>query len=90
MAGGIVVLADQSPEIFAHERMHVVQMDFFKTSVGFPLEDWVRNRIGIDRWPAMEHFLMGFGYLIVEYPLSGVGGPQNDYFEVEAKRLGGR
>lgn len=50
---GTVWLADvpsygraYADRVFAHERVHVLQSDFFSTAWGGPVESWLRQRVG--------------------------------------------
>ena len=93
-AGGIVILSRQNDgdldRTFAHERVHVLQVDFFETSVGLSAEEWVGRKLGLDRIPFFDQMSMGVGFVLVHYPLTGPWSRPNDVLEVEAGFLGVR
>lgn len=91
MAGGTITLSrlpeSQLDEVFAHERVHIVQRDFLKTTTGLLAEDWVRSKVGLDRAGLVDHLIAGIAYGPFDYLLFGVWGRARDFREVEADFL---
>ncbi len=86
--GGIVVLGPSAgryvEDVFAHERVHVLQRDFFETAAGLAVEDWVGAKLGAARLPLFDWVMPGLGYLLVQYPLHGPWSTSRSLLEVEA------
>jgi hypothetical protein len=91
--GGTVTLGtwvsrDQLAGSFAHERVHVLQFDFLKTVIGYPLEGWLLGHVPfLERVPLARSVLPGVAYVIGWYPLSGMWDRPADLLEVEAEFL---
>jgi hypothetical protein len=92
--GGIIVLSPSAGryvnDVFAHERVHLLQRDFFETAAGLAVEDWVGAKLGAARLPFFEWVMPGLGYLLVRYPLHGPWGTSRSVLEVEAYFLEAR
>lgn len=92
--GGMVVLSRRSSsdieDVLTHERVHVAQIDFLKVAVGYPLEMWARESVGLGSLRLADHLRIGLAHVLVRYPLSGVWGDSRDLFEVEAEFLEAR
>lgn len=66
--GGIIVMSrnpkwDGMDRVFAHERVHVLQFDVLKTTVGQPLETWAARKLGVRDLPVVRHVDFGVGHL---------------------------
>jgi hypothetical protein len=94
VTGGVIVLTHRAradlDDVFAHERVHIVQREFMKRTIGDPLERWARRATGLDGLGIADHLLTGLGYLPTHYVLSGAWEPRRSLFEVEAEFLEGR
>jgi hypothetical protein len=94
VAGGVIVLTHRAKadleDVFAHERVHIVQIEFMKRTIGYPLERWARRATGLDGLGIADHLLTGWGHLPTLHVLSGAWEPRRSLFEVEAEFLEGR
>ncbi|MGD8319774.1 MAG: hypothetical protein PVJ02_04955 [Gemmatimonadota bacterium] len=90
--GGMIVLSrnprwDAPARIFAHERVHILQFDFFKLTVGQPLERWAVRRLGAADLPLMERVDLGVGHLPLVYLLIDPWRYDRSPLQVEAEFL---
>ena len=94
MGGGVIVLGrgtnNAKDDTFAHERVHVAQMDFFEISFGLSLERWARTKVGMGRIPLLDHTVLGVGFYPAYIPLVYLGDYSDRWLEVEAYFLEGR
>lgn len=92
--GGIVVLSPSAgrhvDDVFAHERVHLLQRDFFETAAGLAVEDWAGAKLGAAQLPLFEWVMPGLGYLLVQYPLHDPWSTSRSVLEVEAYFLEAR
>jgi len=92
--GGLIVLSRRSSSdlgnVMAHERVHVLQVDFLKTSIGYPVESWVGRRAGLGDLSLLDHLLFGLAHGLVLYPLGGAWDRARSLIEVEADFLEAR
>lgn len=91
VTGGTIVLRRQEQErlddVFAHERVHVLQTDFLKTTVGYPLERWARRAVGFPDVSVTNHMLTGLGHEPLVYLMTGPLPRALSPLEVEAEFL---
>jgi hypothetical protein len=92
MTGGAVIVSSWShmpiEDVLAHERVHVLQHDFFAISMGYELERWAMSVVGVDDVPVIRHLLPGVAVWMPAFPLRGLG--NYDLLEAEAEFLEGR
>lgn len=92
--GGTIVMTEHSRadlgDVFAHERVHAIQFDFLKHSIGYPLEDWLRGALGLGGAGGLTHVLAGLGHLPVSFLLVGPWSRDARLLEVEADFLEAR
>ena len=88
MVGGMVVmspgLGGHIEDVFAHERVHVLQRDFVETAMGVPLEGWFGAKLRLERLPLFDRIVPGVGYLPFAYFLVGPWKRSQRLYEVEA------
>jgi hypothetical protein len=93
-AQGVIVLSrvgsGYPEDVFAHERVHVIQEDFAQTTVGLPLELWGRDKVGLDRIPLVEHIILGFTYEAIWWPMDRIWRHADRPWEIEAQFLEAR
>ncbi|MCG6957469.1 MAG: hypothetical protein LJF04_15880 [Gemmatimonadetes bacterium] len=88
MVGGMVVMSPSLDgtidDVFAHERVHVLQRDFIETALGVPLEGWAASKLRLGRVPLFDRVVPGVGYLPFDYLLVGPWKRSQRLYEVEA------
>jgi hypothetical protein len=88
MVGGMVVMSPSlganTEDVFAHERVHVLQRDFIETALGVPLEGWATAKLRLGRVPLFDRVVPGVGYLPFDYLLVGPWKRSQRLYEVEA------
>lgn len=91
MAGGTLVLSawagSHEDDVFAHERVHVVQFDYLKATMGLPVEEWAIRRVHLDRVGLFRHVLLGLAQEPITYALFRQWSRANNPIEVEATFL---
>lgn len=92
--GGTIVMTHRAradlEDVFAHERVHVMQYDFLKHAIGYPLEDWLRTTVGIADSGIATRFLVGYAHMPLRYLLIGPWPRSSRMTEVEAEFLEAR
>lgn len=89
--GGVILLSSwagsHTDDVFRHERIHVIQDDYLRTTIGLPLEEWVGQRLGLDRLPLYDHLVTGLGQAPIHYILTRPWSRPSNLLEVEATFL---
>lgn len=93
-ASGVILLSgdvgtgDRRASVLAHEMVHVIQNDFAKVAISYPIEHWAAGFLVPD-WPRDGVIQGGFTASLLELGLAGVDGEGliRDLVEGEAERL---
>lgn len=87
---GLVLVSDVRPvrvdDVLAHERAHVLQIDFLEIAVAYPLEDVVGRWVGLDRTPVLRALMPGLAHYPLLWPFAGLERSRSP-LEVEADFL---